>query len=383
MLPLIDYSYSIPYLVLVVLVLVWGGVGSQLKMPKLGMWGMGVILLFFFGLRGFVFTDWHLYYWAFKKFPSLEYSGFYFHEYFEYGYSVYTQIFKTLVPNYFVWVFLNTAIDIGVFMYIFRRYSRSYALSWALFIAFSGLIIEINLFRNVKAILLFLLAIPYLQRREMWKYMGMIALACLFHISALMYVPCYFFLHRRLNRIVPVAIFVVVNVVFFFKLYPTSYLVQYLPGADTGLMRKAVDYYVNADNMQGISFGYIERFITFWMIFTFSGKLAKKNPANIIFCNAYYIFYSLWYLFSDVQVFVERFPLLFAFSYWIAWPNIIAACRGERHRALQVAVVMLILFKVATFTNNIVSRYDNLVTGISDIRERTADKKRFESMQNN
>ncbi len=52
---------------------------------------------------------------------------------------------------------------------------------------------EIELLRNVKCVMIFLLALPYAEKRKIVPYILLMLLAYSFHRSAILFAPLYFF----------------------------------------------------------------------------------------------------------------------------------------------------------------------------------------------
>lgn len=377
--PIYSYTYGIPYAIVVLILIFFSTFEKHKRIGKVSVFLILTVLLVFFGLRGFVQTDWNLYYWLYLRVPSFLDSGIYSESRIEPGYLFVTQIFRTFTKDYFVWVFLNTLIDILAFSVIFKRYSRSLAWSWVFFMCFTGLVVEINLFRNVKAIILFLLSLPYLQERKFWKFLLIWIAAMMFHTSAALYLPAYFILTKNWGRVLPIFLFIAVNVIFFFKAYPTSFLLHNFVGVDSEFMGKALGYMESSKQEAGITFGYIERTLMFILVYVLYGRLYEQRKSNRIFCNSYYIFYTFWYLFSDVPVFVERVPVLFAYSYWILGPNMMGLAHGKLRRFVNVLVLAFVLIKVMTVTDHILYKYDNVLTGVRSQDERLQDFRRYEA----
>lgn len=157
------------------------------------------ILLWFIGLRGHMYSDFIVYYPLFEELPAI--SDLEVGDYLmEPGFIIYSSLIKTIFPNYFIWIFINTSIDLLVFYHVFKRYTEFRILPLIFFIAYMGLSIEFNLYRNVKALDLFLLSIPYLQQRRIVPYMFLNLLGATFHVSSLIYIPMYFLLHKNIGQ---------------------------------------------------------------------------------------------------------------------------------------------------------------------------------------
>ena len=66
-----------------------------------------------------------------------------------------------------------------------------------LYLCFGGIIMSTNLMRNTIAIMIFINAIKYIDERKPIQFFLLCILAITFHLSALMYLPTYFFLHKE------------------------------------------------------------------------------------------------------------------------------------------------------------------------------------------
>ncbi len=173
-------------------------------------------LLIFIGLRGHIYSDFINYYVYFENLPNIFNltSSTFTEWYFEPGFTLYSSLVKTIFPDYFGWVFVNTLIDILVFQYVFKRYTYSEILPLIFFLAFNGLYIEFNLYRNVKAIDLFLLSLPFLENRRLLPYMALNILGMTFHTTSIIYLPLYFILDKEIPRYIRWIGIIIANVIF-------------------------------------------------------------------------------------------------------------------------------------------------------------------------
>lgn len=388
-------TYPIPYLIfLLYLVVLMFLEFRQLKFEKdikYIRWATIAGFTFFFGLRGFVFSDWFMYYNLFEKMPTLWDGGFSsilsgdFNEFFatdvstgktglEMGFIYSTFLFKSIIPNYFVWVCFSVFIDILLLDIFIRRYSPYYVLSVLLFVAFGGLIIEFNLMRNVKAILLFLLSLKYLEERKIIPYALMNLVGFLFHSSAIVFFPLYFLLNKKLPTWLLWTIFILGNAITLLHisyLQPLMLLFADLIGGRLGVQIKlyfAIDFF---NQSYGISIGYIERVVTYLLILLFQKKLIEQNIRNQLFINGYILYFFIFFFFSEIMVAVERLSLLFAFSYWIIYPALLNLVKEAANKLVFALTLILFCYlKVAMATINVFAKYDNVLFGIESYEAR-------------
>ena len=168
---------------------------------------LAAYILLFFGLRGYVFTDWLNYYWHYAEVPT-DWHGFVafvqnpIHSS-EIGYYVFQFLCKQISPNFFFLQFVSFFVDFIILWAFYKELKpKNFLLCIICMITFKGLEIEINLFRNSKAICLFMYSLKYIYKeKSLKKYMICNLIGCLFHLSALLYLPLYFVLDKRVNKL--------------------------------------------------------------------------------------------------------------------------------------------------------------------------------------
>lgn len=391
-----NYAYSIPYLAflayLTILMFLEFRILKFEKDTKYIRWAVMTGFVFFCGFRGFVYTDWAMYYPLFDKLPTIWDGGLTsvlssnFSESYvtnvstgnagiEFGFIYFAVLFKSIIPDYFAFIFVNSLIDVLLLNVFFKRYTRYYALGFILFIVFGGLGIEFNLIRNIKAILLFLISIKYLQERRIVPFMLLNLAGFLFHSSALLFLPLYFVLNKQWPQWLIWGIFIVGNIIYLMQikyLEPTILSVADLLG---GRMAVKVRLYLATDlynQPYGIGMGYIERIISFLMVICFQKKLKEQNSYNVIFINAFLLYFIICFFFAELMVAVERLSILFVFSYWILYPEILGIVKEAINKLVFVLfIIAYSILKLAQVNSNIFSRYDNLLFGIESFEDRT------------
>ena len=131
------------------------------------------LFLCFFGLRGFVYTDWLTYVVFYNEIPVLS-SGWSIIRNFltnseyalagwEKGFIIYSICMKSISIDYFGWQFLFVLTDFIVLMFVFQKYVslQNSILCFLFFLLYGGFLIEFNLLRNAKSLLFFYASIKY------------------------------------------------------------------------------------------------------------------------------------------------------------------------------------------------------------------------------
>lgn len=376
--PLSSFTYSIPYVCLFVLLLVLAAFEQRIKSRWATLWPLrlfwGVVFVLFFGLRGFVGEDWSNYFLWFEEVPTLWneslwdiWNG----ANTERGFYLFLCLIKSVFPSYFAFVFCSVLITFVTLDAFFIRYSRYYCFSFIAFMAFLGMGIMIDAARNLLSIMIFLASIPYLIQRRLVPYYGLNILGCLFHTSSVVYLLIYPFVHKRLPQWLLITVFIVCNVVFIFQIQLIRPVLAFFAGMIDGRINELIMSYSNIQTAYGLSFGFIERNVTFLLVMLFYKRLADSVSCNRVMANFYVLYFSLFCLFAEIGVVAIRMSMLFIMSYWILYPNIYAELKQYGNKVVFLLFyVMLSGFKILTGTQMVIYKYENLLWGIETYNQR-------------
>ncbi len=160
-------------------------------------------LIIFTGLRGYtVGADTATYLDALSYYTGISFSEIFtaklvFPFDFEVGYFLLTKIcgFLKLSPTIFLFI-IATAIYVPLFEYIYKNSSHPY-ISVVVYFGFGFFSYSLGIFRQFIAIGIILSALKYVEQRKLVKYVICICIAMLFHMTALIALPLYFF--ARIN----------------------------------------------------------------------------------------------------------------------------------------------------------------------------------------
>ena len=384
---LYSYSYSIPYVIIILILfsLAYAEGKEDCVIRKNRLINIAsFILIFFFGLRGFVQSDFQNYYPWFETLPSLwSYRELTqaFIEGYEPGFVIYSIICKSVVPNYFFWIFISSLIDILLLRKIFREYSVNVCLSFAIYFAIGSLIMEFNLMRNIKAILILILATKYIRERRMWRYFLCVLIAFLFHIVSIIFIPLYFVLDRRWSRPVLLGVFGVCLAILLLQIKfitPILFSVANLLGGEYAAMLELYSESSFFESSYGISFGLIERVIAFLLVFYFYDQWEDKTGNRYIFPNLLVIYFMCFSLLAEISVLLERMAYFFALSYCIYYPNLLNTLQIKGNKfILSFFLFSVFTLKICQQTQTVVFKYDNVLFGIESFEERLSTLESF------
>ena len=347
MIPSYSVFYIVPYLTVFLLMFVCSfrlyniNRNTALCHPYLTwfpLYIVGVVFICFFGLRGFLFTDYLNYYKIFDSVPTIFnsndtiYNFFHESEYkgLEKGFLISIIFLKSIWPNYFFFQFSFVFVDFMLLYSFSKEYVKDYIpLAFCFFFIFNGPGIEINLIRNAKAIFLFLFSIKYLERKRYLTYIVLNIIGLLFHTSAIFYILLTPFYYFKVPKKLILFMYIVGNFFFFthikWCIAFLNLISDYLPGRLGFLVRTYVG--INKGSF-GLSVGFLERTLTFWIVF-FSMKDFYQIKKLRFFYNCIFIYLFLYLYFTELPIIQNRIGSLFVFAYWILYPNIYSKLKKD------------------------------------------------------
>lgn len=336
-----------------------------------------ILLIGFLGLRGFIGWDWWAYYPSYNNLPN----GFNY----EIGYEIWSNIFYKIGLSYHHFTFINTVADILILAYVLKKYSKYPIFSMFLFLAVQGLSFEVDLLRNAKAVLLFIISIQFIKERKLIPFLILNILGMTFHMSSVIYLPMYFILNRNYSRKIVLPLIILGNIYYLFDTKLFTHILEYmssvLPAAVGG---KITSYLSIIPQNYKLPVGtlYFERLVTFIMVFFFLHKeknhREKENPYSLIMENSFYIFYLIFLFTSEFFIASTRIGILFIYANWFLWGDIIENLRDTKIKAAVFLIAVLIggnrIYNHFDFNGNkILYRYENIITDHKSYEEKMKD----------
>lgn len=327
-----------------------------------------IIYILFWGLRGFIGTDFSWYYPFFNQIPTDNlYNAITYRPLIEPGYSVYQYIIKNIYPNYHFFIFISTIINTIILDYIFKKeIPRYYILGFIIFMAFCANM-EFNNLRNIKSILLFFISIKYIHNKNFKKFLLLNLLGLTFHSTSIFYIPLYFILNKNWRNLILPIIFVGFIVVIF-NIGLISPIALYLGSILGGKYLSATEVFISNAVSSGFTFGAIERLLIGLLVYyiypTTKGNI-NRIYANLLIC--YLICFSY---FNDIPVFRLRFALMFAPAICIIFPFCIYVIKRKYKIAVTLFIMCCIFLQSIINFQGHLFEYDNLIFGIKSYEQR-------------
>ena len=365
--------YSLPYIIVfsiyVFFSLARNGIKNK-QMVLFFIFSSFFLLFLFIGLKGYIYGDWIIYKQMFSEAPSLfESAGriksFLHYEHFssiEHGFLLWMIICKTITNNYLLFQSISFIIDYIIIVYLLREYLGEYWIIGVCFYYLFGLLsMEVVYLRNIKALLLFIYSIRYINNNFL-KYVLINILACFFHLSSIIYFPLYFILSKKWNRKLLLGIFIIGNILYLGQISITRNIFVFIAKM---INIPKLDFYLESGygKSNGITIGFLERFFTFILFYKMYPKVNIRDK-DILF-NCGYIYMILNFIFFDFYIISGRFGSIFVFSYWFLFPAIYKTINNKENKYLFFLILLFYgILKIYANTNRPWCMYNNILNEI-------------------
>lgn len=319
--------------------------------------GVVILLILFLGTRGFLGWDWYFYYPSFMNSTYI----------YEKGYMLYTSLIKGIFKNYIFYQFITTAVDFIALYYIFKRYCKYPIMAFAIFFSLQGLYIEVELLRNIKAIILFLFSIQYIKERKIVPFLFLNILGILFHTSAILYLPMYFILNYAYKKKVIMSIFILGSIYYLLDLKIFQLIfhlnLEFLPEI---FRDKLINYkeVVPKELFRGLNLLYLERAVVFFLAYRYERDTVIKNSA--------YVWIAIFLFTSELSIVSLRIGVLFVYGAWLVLTR---AIENVENKKVLIGVIFILclgrMYQSITFTGNKINyKYKNAIFNELNYEER-------------
>lgn len=244
---------------------------------------------------------------------------------------------KNIMNNYSFFIFIFFTVSFSLKFNFIRVYSPDIFLSLIIYFFTLFLIYDVNGLRQGMALGLTLFSTKYILNRNNYKFLLILLIACLFHTSAIIFIPFYYLSRIKIsNRILSISLFLIVALSiplrYFFK---NSELFQSLILIDSfkhySVYTTSEDYKLDIPILSVAVFQRI--FIMLFFILSYQRIKVEEN-VKLLFRNAYFIGIVLFLLFS----FSSEFAARLSFYY----------------KAFEIAMIPLIVYSFPRFHQKII-----------------------------
>lgn len=264
----------LPYLSILFFVIFWILIEKK-SLKREALWVPLFTLVLFASFRSHqVGTDTGTYVRNFIN--QLDYNYYNFQEGGELGYQLIEYSLLRITHNYFWLFFVTSFMVVFCYLHIFKKYSKDYTASVFIFITLGTYTFFFNGLRQGLAMAIFSLAIPYLLKRNFYKYFFICILASLFHTTALLMLPFYLLVNLKVKLVYKLI------TVFLGSLIFSKYLITYIASTN----ERYESYTQTSENSGGLlTLGF---YVTILLIVYVCSYIYKIKDKDFIQMLAFY-----------------------------------------------------------------------------------------------
>ena len=311
-----------------------------------------LILLIISGFRYETGGDWQSYTLVFEQIESIwdilkgNNNGFYTHN-IEIGFKLLVSFAKGIINNVQFLFFIVSCILVFFLYKSIRTYSKYAILS--LIIYYSTLYFQLDFIaiRQGIAVMIFFYSIKFIYEKNKIKYFTFIFIAGLFHTTAFLLLPLYYFLGRSYSTAKICVVFFVSNLLYLLNIrWLTGTLTLLIPQL-SGIISFKMEQY-SLDSARSISFGFFINIILF-ILFMIRKKYLLKNKYFNIFFNIFLLYIVVYLVFFELLVISNRFRLYFSISQVILLPMVVYSFKKISNKIYIYIYVIMFSFMSSRF----------------------------------
>ncbi len=318
-------------------------------------WGILVLVA---GLRYETGTDWPMYQGILDKVLPISKlftaEGLKLISLRETGFIVLSSLFKQFGLGLQALFFFVTLFNVTLITRSLSHYTKYIVTGLFVYYSVVYLKMEFAMIRQAMAASICFFSFRYIQERKMWKYFILIFTAFLFHRSALIMFPLYFFLNIRFsNKILLVVLFLGCAVMFFHIPWFSQSLLFITKFMGNTYYEKAVVYtsdeIFGANRLLSVEF-LLNIFLVF--LFLFYRKYLDMKKYGNLFLNLFMMGIVTYYYFYESITMSYRFRLYFLYSLIILFPYLIEVIR-DYARLKKIAFIAVLLIYCSAYNGKI------------------------------
>ena len=312
-----------------------------------------LMLICIAGLRYETGGDWDTYTKIFNNYPSLHQiiakPQLMFNRATEEGFVLLCAIVKSVHNNVQLLFFVVTSINIILIASVLPKYTKYPVLALLCYYCILYFQLEMIYIRQATAVALCFYALQYVHDKKFFSFLFYVLLACTFHRVALVLIPLYFVLDKKLPAWVYLLVvfggaLVMISGISWIKgifLTASSWLGEkYAQKAET--YTESGIFAVS----RGLSIGFILNLLIFSCVILFKRGIDSR-PYGTVHLNMFALSLFLYYYCYELVEISNRFRLFFLISVIVVLPLLVESLPSFKDKLVGVAVVLAYCFSFA------------------------------------
>ncbi|SHN13289.1 EpsG family protein [Mucilaginibacter sp. OK098] len=253
-------------------------------------------------------------------------------------------------------VFLMAVFSLLPKFYFFKKHSTNFALSVLIYYSTAYFIFDFIQIRQAVSIAIFIFALKFVYKRKFWPYFFCMIAAAQIHVSALLIIPCYFFVNFKYSKTV---LYIIVGICAFINIFQitvplVSFLLSFIP--IPGFADAKLAFYQSSTDFSIVS---IKQLVLAVLFIFIRGKIDSDDKLNNILVNLFVTGVLLTTCFNGMSELAFRIKWYFFWTEAILMINVIQFISRHSLTFIYLSYICLFIFyavSVSSMLNEFASR---------------------------
>lgn len=253
---------------------------------------------------------------------------------------------KFIIDNFQVFIFVVAFFSVILKSKFLKKYSEYAVIPLLYYFSFYFLVRDMGQMRQALSVGILIWSIPYIYKRDFWKFLSIVLLASSIHFTSIIFLICYFFNKIKLN--IP-KIIILILLSLLFSIIDLKIILEYLFENIFNFLPYShkIPNYINnkPDEVARIGFSLkvIWRLFILTISLLFYNRLIKFKYFETYF-KIYFIGSVIFFSFNSVSIFAGRLTDSFFFIEGIILSYIIVLFKYKEIKIILLIVLALISF---------------------------------------
>lgn len=286
------------------------------------------ILVVVAGTRYETGADWDMYTAILhdtKPIGSLLLSGQIFSSNIELGYLLLCSILKQVGLGIQFLFFIIVLFNVTIITLALKHYTKYVIMGLWIYFSLIYITLEFSLVRQALAASICFYAYRFVSEKKMWKYFMFVFIAFLFHLSALIMLPLYFFFKGKFNNSKLLFIVGLGCVLMLFNIKWIHALLMFIGNILGGGFLVKIQYYTTNETYnvnRAISIGFFLNLLLV-LLFLRKRKVIESYKYGNLFINVFMVNIIVYYYLYEFMEISIRFRLYYIFSLMVLFPYLL------------------------------------------------------------
>lgn len=207
-------------------------------------------------------------------------------------------------PSFPILIFIYALLSVGLNVWVIQRYSCNIPVSLLLYLSPFFVLHDMIQIRVAVSCALILWAVTYIPNKDWKRYFALIFIACLFHISSIVFIPVFFLSGKRMFKAFYFAVIIALLIAALIHV-SIGLLIKYIPipAIQTYYMTYTLSVWNDAPGVGLVIFG--KSIMALLMILNIN-TIQRAFPYAIISLKIFILSIACFILFTDIPVMAGR-----------------------------------------------------------------------------